>query len=176
MHKILTQETIDYLASQCISFSESRRTPRIIPGDIVRFREDARVDKITGFHLKRWTHSNDINIHDIGYMSYSASNLPLETKVGRYCSIAGNTHFIGFNHPVTAISTHPFVYSRMEGFDLNYLSAIHAQKESLDSSRPIVPCPQKGALTVGHDVWIGSNCVFREEFISPLGALLPLTR
>src|SRR5687768_15322632 len=45
-----------------------------------------------------------------GAFSYSRSQLPQETAVGRYCSIAHACAVLGIDHPVDFISTHVFTF------------------------------------------------------------------
>lgn len=62
--------------------------------------------------------------------------------VGRYCSIANNVCYIGFDHPLNQLSTSPIFF---ENYYLNRYGI------SIDDRSKY----QK--LDIGNDVWIGSN-------------------
>jgi acetyltransferase-like isoleucine patch superfamily enzyme len=64
--------------------------------------------------------------------------VPPGTRIGRYCSIARNARFIEANHPMDALSTHPYFYEAHHGV---------IDRDLLDRR------PQ----TVSDDVWIGHN-------------------
>lgn len=50
---------------------------------------------------------------DVGLYSYGCFDpwrIARGTTVGRYCSFAGSVRLVNANHPVEALSTHPFLY------------------------------------------------------------------
>ena len=51
-------------------------------------------------------------IWQMGAYSYSWSILPMDTIMGRYCSIATNVSAMGVNHPLDRISTSIFSYDK----------------------------------------------------------------
>lgn len=53
----------------------------------------------------------------LGAFSYSHSVLPLDARVGRFCSIAPNVTQMGDRHPTDRISSSPITYDR----DSNYM-------------------------------------------------------
>ena len=67
-------------------------------------------------------------------------NLGGEVSVGRYCSIAGNVHYFGANHPMDSVSTSAYFYNKN-------LSK-HDVKDVLRSK-----------LEIGNDVWIGYGVI-----------------
>lgn len=198
MHiKYLTHELIAYLRSEGISFYHlpsdmsvdtsmlyDRSTTGwrmsehmygksgVVPGDAICFLPSAEISKSSGFHLKRVSDERYIDMHDIGYMSFTASNLGLDTRVGRYCSISWNIKIIQFDHPTYTISSHPFVYSNRHGFDLNHISVNLADKQELDESRLLCDNPQKDNIRIGHDVWIGSDVALRRGISIGTGAVV----
>lgn len=80
---------------------------------------------------------------EIGLYSYGTcfrtdfKNGAGEVDIGRYCSIGARTHWITGMHPLENISTSPLFYER-------YYCAK-------------APIPKKINLTIGNDVWIGSD-------------------
>lgn len=80
---------------------------------------------------------------DVGLYSYGCFDkvrFPPRTRLGRYCSIAKTARVIDANHPVEALTTHPFLYETRWGV----------------VSRSVIDPPW---LSIGDDVWIGQNAV-----------------
>lgn len=65
-------------------------------------------------------------------------------KIGRFCSIGDNTIIVKSNHPMSFVSTHPFLYERKHGGyvanDIDISSIIKSDK-----------------VIIENDVWIGAN-------------------
>ena len=60
--------------------------------------------------------------------------------IGRYCSIAGNVHYFGANHPMESVSTSAYFYNRnMSGYEVK------------DVTRSV--------LRIQNDVWIGYGTI-----------------
>ena len=198
MHiKYLTHESIAYLRSERVSFYHLPgdteidssvpydRAPNgwqmsdhmygkigIVPGDCICFFDDAQVSKVTGFHVKRFSDTKYIDMHSMGYMSFTASNLGPETVVGRYCSISWNIKIIQFDHPTYTLSTNPFVYSNQYDFDLNHLSVQLSGKHRIDAARQLCDNPQKDKIIIGHDVWMGSDVAIRKGVSIGTGSVI----
>lgn len=66
-------------------------------------------------------------------------NVGGSVEVGRYCSIAGNVHYFGANHPIDMASCSAYFYNKAFGFDVED-----------------VP---RGQLKIGNDVWIGYGTI-----------------
>ena len=67
-------------------------------------------------------------------------NLGGEVHIGRYCSIAGNVHYFGANHPMDSVSTSAYFYNkRLSGYEVRD-----------------VP---RSKLEIGNDVWIGYGVI-----------------
>ncbi|MFD0937085.1 CatB-related O-acetyltransferase, partial [Methylobacterium trifolii] len=55
---------------------------------------------------------------EIGLYSYGCFDrwrIPRGTRIGRYCSFSGTARILNANHPIDAISTHPFLYDPAYG-------------------------------------------------------------
>ncbi len=77
----------------------------------------------------------------VGLYSYGSCfdkgfNLMGKVKIGRYCSIASNVHYLAGNHPVDHLTSSAIFYNKK----LSNLEVEDIQRHS---------------LTVGNDVWIG---------------------
>jgi len=146
MKKILNKQSLDFFDFHNISF-HNKFGSRLKVGDHINFLDDLSVEPYCGFHAGN-------NLFDLGYMSYSNSNLPVDIKVGRYCSIAQGVNFISYNHPWKCLSTSVFTH------DMHTDLTVRAIKDFLpnDAKFGFVSNPQKKQVTLDHDVWIGQNC------------------
>lgn len=80
---------------------------------------------------------------DIGLYSYGCFNfpdIPVNTKIGKYCSFAPGIKIFNANHPPEYIFLHAFMYNTTLG---------------LVKKEPFV----RTKLTIGNDVWIGANAI-----------------
>jgi virginiamycin A acetyltransferase len=78
---------------------------------------------------------------EVGLYSYGCFDrwrVPPRTRIGRYCSFAKSARVLDANHPVEALTTHPFLYEAKFG---------------------VVPVDRIDPpwLEIGDDVWIGHN-------------------
>ena len=88
----------------------------------------------------------------MGYASYLGTNTKLgNTKIGRYCSIAGDVEIVYGNHPSRDfVSTHP---------DFCYING-YVESERCFQSEQITPyaeVEEKKHCIIGNDVWIGKG-------------------
>ena len=79
-----------------------------------------------------------VGLYSIG--AFDRWRVPPGTVIGRYCSIAKSARLLDANHPVDALSTHPFFYVKEFGL----------VDEDQAQLRPPV---------VEDDVWLGHNCI-----------------
>jgi virginiamycin A acetyltransferase len=79
----------------------------------------------------------------VGMYSYGCFDpyrIPARTRIGRYCSFAKTARVIDANHPMGALTTHPYLY---------------------DASFGLIPTTQidPPRMVIEDDVWIGQNAV-----------------
>lgn len=78
---------------------------------------------------------------EVGLYSYGCFDrwrFPPPIRIGRYCSFAKSVRVVEADHPLRAISTHPFLYD----------------KRHTPVARPLPPVPP---LVVEDDVWVSHN-------------------
>lgn len=80
----------------------------------------------------------EVGQYSYGYLQNNP-NFPRGTKIGRFCSLAGELKIFRRNHPSKRVSTHPFFYNAKLGL--------------VDKDNIINECDNP--LTIGNDVWIG---------------------
>ena len=98
--------------------------------------------------------------------SFVASNANIsnpDTKIGKFCSIAGNASIGASQHPIHFLSTHGFQYDLNEHkeygniFNENNLYSVDNMNK---------PC------NIGNDVWIGTNAVIKPNVKIGDGAIV----
>ena len=146
MKKKLTQESLEFFERHNISF-HNRFGTRLKIGDNMSFLDNLYIEPYVGFH-------QGYNLFELGYMSYSNSALPINIKIGRYCSIARGVNFIVYNHPLNCLSTSIFSHDRSTDLTIRAIRDFMPT----DSVFDFVDNPQKGPVTIDHDVWVGQNC------------------
>jgi virginiamycin A acetyltransferase len=85
-----------------------------------------------------------INVGMYSVYCFDRWRIAAGTTVGRYCSIAATARVIDANHPIRALSTHAYFYSREFGL---------VDQESVDAEAPVVE----------DDVWMGHNSIATPE-------------
>ncbi len=87
---------------------------------------------------KYFSEKYDINVGLYSYGCFNPWLISPHTTIGRYCSFAQTARVINANHPVEAISTHPYLYQPALGV---------ARRDPLKYNHCVI----------GDDVWIGHN-------------------
>lgn len=130
-----------------VSCNGSRLNGAVRVGDNVKIKDSVFGGKITlGEGTKIVGGVKLLGEIEIGkYCSLNGPNLDIQAainkvSIGNFCSIARNVTFQEFNHDPNRLTTY-FVMSNLNNGN---------RKQDVVS---------KGAITVGHDVWIGTHCV-----------------
>ena len=107
-------------------------------------------------------------IWQMGAYSYSWSILPMDTVVGRYCSIALNVTAMGVNHPLDRISTSIFTY------DKNFSIFKFSNQNNLGEEFSTVPNRTDSGknICIENDVWIGEGVVLSRGITVGTGAVI----
>lgn len=66
--------------------------------------------------LRRWF-AEEFGV-EVGLYSYGCFDrwrMPARTRIGRYCSFAKSARILDANHPLDALTTHPFLYEKRFG-------------------------------------------------------------
>ena len=97
----------------------------------------------------------------MGAFSSTNSQLPVNTVIGRYSSIAHNVQRMSGSHPTSRFTTSMLTYdSKVDAFndylDSNSKTIIHTP-HGLPNSSPLI---------IGNDVWIGQDVTFSTSGIS----------
>jgi virginiamycin A acetyltransferase len=126
-----------------ISF-DNRFRNRLRDGGTLTFRDDLEVEPYIGIH-------GGFVICSMGFMSYTNSAVSENLKVGRYCCLSYNIKFPRYQHPLSHISTSIFTHDRATDLVARFI------KNDNKNFNNFYDNPQKGSITIGHDVWIGQD-------------------
>lgn len=126
-------------------FSGGSRNRFVVNKDWVVFPDSGLVEKYSNFSVGSF-------MFTMGALSYSRSQLPVNTIVGRYSSIASNVTRMGVNHPIDRFTATNLTYE-------NNSIAINAYKADNNLTFQGVPGSAKNGqpIVIGNDVWIGDN-------------------
>lgn len=100
----------------------------------------------------------------MGSFSYSASTLPSDMKVGRFCSIAPNVNIMGTQHPTNRFTSSPLTYNSR---------FVDLVKRDFHKDYDVIPFEMElQPPIVGHDVWIGENSTLKGGITIGHGAII----
>jgi virginiamycin A acetyltransferase len=139
----LTSEALRWFEGQNISF-HNRFGQRLLQGDLIRFQHGLEIDPYVGIH-------GGNTICEIGFLSYTNTDVPEDLVIGRYCSLGPSLHFPNYRHPIEHVSSSIFTHDRET--DL----VARAVRDFQPSYNQFHPNPQPGPVIIGHDVWVGQG-------------------
>ena len=89
----------------------------------------------------------------IGYATYIGDKTQLpDAEIGSYCSISKNVELLKYTHPTSKfVSTHPAFFSLLEQSGFTFTSEQLFQEELFYDDK------KKVRISIGNDVWIGTN-------------------
>lgn len=99
------------------------------------------------------------NLCNIGSFSYSNSSLDLNANVGRYTSIASNVRLMSIGHP-------------LDRFTTSNISYTHPRYLKKNASYRTSPFEEPEGITIGNDVWIGNDVLFKKGLTVGDGAVV----
>lgn len=156
----VTQDLLDLLLEFRIGLS-FRGLKRLKINDKLTFYQECSIEKyanfVAGYHFPL----------NFGAFTYSNSALPPEFSAGRYCSIGRNVTVMGPDHPVDRVSSSPFTYS----LGLPSLRAYFEDTQQ-DPYRPRRFVARSPSVTLGNDVWVGSDVLFARGISVGDGAII----
>ncbi|EOU25079.1 CatB-related O-acetyltransferase [Enterococcus pallens] len=157
---VVTEKLLDYFAESRVTFERWTTGRRFKPGDRILVPSTLNLEPYTSFDVGN-------KLCDMGSYTYSTSNLPTYSKIGRYCSIAPNVNMMGFQHPTDRFTTSHIVYER-------HYPAKNGYKD-LGEQAKFRPAPTKQgppSLVIGHDVWIGADVTIKQGVKIGNGAVI----
>lgn len=129
--------------------------------DTLNFNKHIKIEPYCAFLSGR-------NLWSMGSFSYSWSSLPINSKVGRYCSISSNVTVIGTRHPYEWLTTSSATY---DDTFIIFKKFIEDTGSSFETQK-LPPSVRKHGLIIGNDVWVGANVVLKKDVIIGDGAVI----
>ncbi|WP_346837884.1 CatB-related O-acetyltransferase [Microbulbifer sp. SAOS-129_SWC] len=143
-------------------FGTCKMQGRFRPNEQLAFPADGVIEPYCNY-------INGSILFSMGSFSFSRSPLPLDTKVGRYCSIGARVSVLGIDHPITRFTTSSITYDKQAITSLKFF------EDNPDLSnfqvRNTEPKNQLG-VTIGNDVWIGEDVSIARGVTIGNGAIL----
>nr|WP_310525391.1 CatB-related O-acetyltransferase [Polymorphobacter sp.] len=97
-------------------------------------RDEYESQALRAYFARRW----GVEVGLYSYGCFDPWRVPARTRIGRFCSIAKTARILDANHPIEALTTHPFLYEARFGV---------VDKDRIDPAW----------LHIGDDVWISHN-------------------
>lgn len=160
----ITDKVLNYFKTHNIYLTAYQNdSSRFNIGDIIHLPKDKYAEEYSAFLVGR-------NLCQMGMFSYSWSDLPVDIKVGRYCSIAFNLDFLGTEHPQDRISTSPFSYQRSLAIFTD--SNKKFNNDEFEIKRFKSKNRHMNETKIGHDVWIGTDVTLKPGVKIGTGAIV----
>lgn len=154
-HKFIFSKGLDRLLVERDIFTKlTTRENRFVPGkDPLFVTSTVEIEPFSIF--VRGTH-----MHTMGAFSYSRSNLPVDTIVGRYTSIAPGVSRMGPNHPLDRFTTSQVTYETKN-------ISLNTYKEKWGNQFETAPNQlRRQPIVIGNDVWVGEQVTFSSKGIT----------
>lgn len=101
------------------------------------------------------SHLVDVTLAKYSYIGNNCT--VINTDIGSFCSIADNVTIGGSAHPITWVSTSP---------------VFHEGKNIMKKNFANHPFETRKKTIIGHDVWIGNNCLIKSGVTVNTGAII----
>ncbi len=166
IHRItVSDELLAYLNEHRVYFTpfgNCKVQGRFRPTDQLVFPSNGRIEP----------YSNYINgsfLFSMGSFSFTRSVFPINTVIGRYCSIGARVSVMGIDHPISRFTTANITYDRQAITNAQFFKD-HPEIENfqINNQEP------KNTLsaTIGNDVWIGEDVTIARGVSIGDGAIL----
>ena len=159
---VITSELLELFRARHI-YHRAFKGDRFAAGQRFRIREDAALEPYIHIHA-----GHEIPI-GMGAFSYTRSTLRPHVKMGRYCSIGADVHWLGDDHPLEWASSSPVFYDcwSLQGMRPYLVDERRVQSFLLKTFDRL-----PGDVIIGNDVWIGDGAVIRSGVTIGDGAVI----
>ncbi|MCE4958068.1 CatB-related O-acetyltransferase [Macrococcoides caseolyticum] len=126
---------------------------RLATNTIIQVSTNAQIEPYSMFLIGRFFYS-------MGSFSSALSELPVNSVVGRYTSIASNVKRMHGNHPTDRFTTSMLTYDDKATAFLQY-------EKDYGSEFKVIPyAPSLNPVVIGNNVWIGQDVMFGNSGIT----------
>lgn len=134
-----------------------------------RHRDEDFIEYVAGLEVEEYSAFLVGNrLWEMGAFSYSWSTLPLNIKIGRYCSIASGIKVLGTRHPYEWLTTSSSTYDRNFIIYKKYCLDNHVEHPSYNRPNPF----RAHGIILHNDVWIGANVTLKPDIIIGTGGVI----
>ena len=106
-------------------------------------RDEYEGTALRRYFAKRW----EVEAGLYSYGCFDPWRVPRRTRIGRYCSFARTARILDANHPIDALSTHPYLYEKRFGV---------VAEDRIDAAWLII----EDDVWLSHNVTISPGCKF----------------
>lgn len=147
LHDFLNHKRIYTLAR------DNNSSSRLQSNTIIQVSKFAKIEPYTMF-------LNGRHFYSMGSFSSTLSELPVNTVVGRYTSIASNVKRMHGNHPMDRFTTSMVTYDDKTTAFNQYMKDYNVHFETSHFSPTLNP------VVIGNNVWIGQDVLFSNSGIT----------
>jgi acetyltransferase-like isoleucine patch superfamily enzyme len=139
---------------------------RLTEKDIVLIHKDGLIEEFCTF-------GSGYAFHTCGSFSSLASSLGHNTSIGRFTSIGNNVSRLGLNHPLRSVTTNPAIYNFNRETISGYFNSIKLKDSEIPHLSPVdMDLSLFKKIEIGHDVWIGQDCLIKGGISIGHGAVI----
>lgn len=153
------RELSEQLSLHNIYFTH-KGTERFKLDDDLYYQAETEIEPYSGFMVGNY-------LWQMGAFSYSWSKLPINTQIGRYCSIAAEVRVMGLRHPHEWVTTSATTYDQNFVIYQKYLSDTKTEQHARR-----LPKVHSHGLIIEHDVWIGARVLLKPNIRIGTGAVI----
>ncbi|WP_317618549.1 CatB-related O-acetyltransferase [Macrococcus capreoli] len=132
---------------------DNEKRARLQPNTIIQVSSHAQIEPYAMFLIGRYFYS-------MGAFSSTLSELPVNTVVGRYSSIASNVKRMHGNHPMDRFTTSMLTYDNQATAFMQYAKDYGTDFQTSPYAPTLNP------VVIGHNVWIGQDVTFANNGIT----------
>ncbi|WP_225790924.1 CatB-related O-acetyltransferase [Pseudomonas sp. Marseille-P8916] len=134
--------------------SDKRSKPRWVSGGVLSIPKDLQIEEHCTFGAGG-------HLCNTGSFTVTMSQFPLNSKIGRFCSISTDVKFLTFRHPMDAAVMSSASFNPSREFVESYAKSLANRGIDFKFNRVATPQPQAAPIIIGHDVWVGANVRLR---------------
>jgi len=166
IHRItVSDELLAYLNEHRVYFTpfgNCKVQGRFRPTDQMVFPSNGQIEPYSNF-------INGNFLFSMGSFSFTRSVFPINTVIGRYCSIGARVSVMGVDHPISRFTTANITYDRQAITNAQFFRD-YPEIENFQVNNNE---PKNGlGVTIGNDVWIGEDVTIARGVTIGDGAIL----
>lgn len=142
----------------------------LYPNNLSRLKDDDYLYFPDKFKIEQYVaFPRGGEVCSMGHMSYSCSPVNIQMSVGRYCSFASGVSIMPGSHVISRLTTSATTITD------NYVPRNMCLYDHHITDAPVfpsIPFKKDGSVNIGHDVYLGTNCVIKPDVTIGTGAVV----